>query len=84
MPTTKEHFKRQHPQYNWYDTVEAAEFYGITPRAIRYWCIDGTLVSAGCAIYRGPKSRGKQWLIGMPVSESNITPSRENTEHPTL
>jgi hypothetical protein len=75
MPTTREHFKRTHPQYNWYDTIEAAEFYGIAPRTVRKWCVDGTLVDAGCAIYRGPKSRGKQWLIGMPSTEHTAQPS---------
>ena len=68
---------RDNDQYEWYDTVEAAQFYGRDPRTVRRWCMDGTLVDAGCAVYRGPKDRSRQWLIGMPKNEqrSCLTPA---------
>lgn len=50
------------PAYDWYNTDEAANYYGRTPRTIRRWCNDGTLVDAGCATY----NFSGHWLIGMP------------------
>ena len=63
---------REQPNYAWYGTTQAAEFYGRHTRTICRWCSDGTLVEAGCTLYRDPAG---QWWIGIPRNTSDTSDS---------
>jgi hypothetical protein len=61
----------------WLSVDQVARIWDRSPRMIRRWCIDGTLVSMGARVYR---DRGK-WWIG--VSHSDISPDEAATLEPT-
>lgn len=58
----------------WLNVDQVARIWNRTPRMIRRWCVDGTLVSMGARVYRDPQGR---WHIG--VSHTEVPP--EVSEH---
>jgi hypothetical protein len=50
----------------WLNVDQVAQIWNRTPRMIRRWCVDGTLVSMGARVYRDPLGR---WHIGVSHSE---------------
>lgn len=49
----------------WLSVDQVASIWNRTPRMIRRWCIDGTLISMGARVYRDRN----QWWIGVSHTE---------------
>jgi hypothetical protein len=50
---------------HWRSVAEVAVKWRRTPRCIRKWCEDGTLIRFGCRVYRDAKGK---WWIGERLS----------------
>lgn len=48
----------------WFNVHDFAQRWRRTPRHVRRWCVDGTLVRWGYRVYRDPQER---WWIGERV-----------------
>lgn len=59
----------------WLTVAQVAKYWGRTPRLVRYWCNNGTLVAFGAKVQRvrntHPMSSTHyyKWLIGFPREE---------------
>ena len=51
----------------WYSIEKFSKEWNRSMRTIRRWCVDGTLVSAHCRVYRDFKNR---WWIGVPNTDT--------------
>lgn len=49
----------------WLTVDQVASIWNRTPRMIRRWCVDGTLVSMGAKVYRDRD----RWFIGIDPAE---------------
>jgi hypothetical protein len=65
----------------WVTTGGAARYYNTTTQTIRTWCKDGTLLSVGCIVMRGPKGT---WRIILPHTAKNMQQTQSTYLTPTV